>query len=313
MLTYEDSGVSVKKNDELVDKIRDLTEITTGFSDIRPIPGTDIFIVQCCDGTGTKIHLASRYYDLHKTIGQDVVAMCVNDLICSGASLNFFQDYIGMNELKEEIVEYLITSINDACKQCGVTLTGGEMAEMPGTYKRSIPELVGFATGFVDEKHIIDKKNVKAGDIIVALPSSGPHSNGYSLIRKIIYGKSLKNAFLKDLCEPTTLYHAVSDIHQENPKLIKSMAHITGGGLENNLARALPEGLKAKIHFNRWTVPDVFLAIQNLGNVEPDSMWSTFNMGIGMCLIVDPHNASDVMLKLTGHHSAFSMGVIVDK
>ena len=313
MLTYEESGVSVVKNDMLVEKIKKIADISTGFSDIQPIPGTDRFIVQCSDGVGTKIHLASRYYDLYQTIGQDLVGMCVNDLICAGASPAFFQDYIGMNVLKPEIIEMVVQSIVDSCTDCGVILTGGEMAEMPGNYKRSIPELVGFATGFVDEDHIIRKTDVKVGNIIIALPSSGPHSNGYSLIRKIIYGKSFKNTLLRELCEPTTLYHRVAEVHQSNPKLINSMAHITGGGLEANLARAIPDALKANIDYNRWNVPEVFVAIQNMGDVEPESMWTTFNMGVGFCLIVDPLNVSAVMNSMNGHHSAFVIGEVVNK
>ncbi len=312
MLTYEDSGVSVDKNDKLVERIADIAKISTGFSDIQPIPGVEgRYIVQCSDGVGTKVHLASRRVDLHRTIGQDLVAMCVNDLITTGAVPFSFQDYIGMNELKPEVIDLVIRSILDACKKCGVILTGGEMAEMPGTYKRSIPELVGFATGFVDEEHIIRKDNVLPGDLIIALPSSGPHSNGYSLIRKVIYGKSLKAAFMKDLCEPTTLYCQVAQVHQKAPKLIKSMAHITGGGLENNLARALPRGLRADINYNRWTVPDVFTAIQNMGDVDPDSMWKTFNMGVGFCIISSPRDAGEVMNQLTGYHSAFVIGEVV--
>lgn len=311
MLTYEESGVSVDKNDMLVERIANIANISTGFSDIQPIPGVEgRYIVQCSDGVGTKVHLASRRVDLHRTIGQDLVAMCVNDLVCAGAKPAFFQDYIGMNVLKPEIIELVITSITEACAECGVILTGGEMAEMPGTYKRSIPELVGFATGFLDEEHIIKKDDVEAGDIIVALPSSGPHSNGYSLIRKVIYGKSLKAAFMRDLCAPTKLYCQVAEVHQTSPTLINSMAHITGGGLENNLARAIPGGLRAEINYNRWSVPDVFTAIQNMGDVDPDSMWKTFNMGVGFCLIVNSLKVGEVMNQLIGH-SAFTIGEIV--
>lgn len=312
MLTYEDSGVSVAKNDELVEMISSNTGVSTGFADYQPIPGTDRFIVQCSDGVGTKIHLATSYWDLHYTIGQDLVAMCVNDLITAGAKPFSFQDYIGMNNLNREIVKVVIQSIRDACESCGVMLTGGEMAEMPGTYVKPIPELVGFATGFAESRHLIRKEDVKEGDLIIALPSSGPHSNGYSLIRRVLYTlvKPQSKEFMKQILAPTIIYSRVAEIHQESPYLINAMAHITGGGLENNLLRAIPDGLRPVIDYSRWDVPEVFTELQEMGHVDPDSMWTTFNMGVGMCLVVSPVNVTDVLDKLDGHHRAFVIGKI---
>ncbi len=311
MTTYEESGVSVEKNDRLVDMIRDIADISTGFSDAQPIPGTDLFLVQCSDGVGTKIHYATQHYDLLKTIGQDLVAMCVNDLICAGAKPLWFQDYIGMNSLNTEMVNIVVKSINDACKQCGVKLTGGEMAEMPGTYVKHIPELVGFASGIATKETLIDSSNVRPGSKIIGLPSSGVHSNGFSLIRKAFPTLPNDMHFKLQLLAPTELYCKVSDIHQTYPNRIQSMAHITGGGLENNLARAIPKGVKAEINYNRWQIPEIFQHIHNYGNVDPDDMWKTFNMGVGMCLIVSDYYVDKVMSSLYRHHGAFVLGEIV--
>ena len=287
-LTYEDAGVATTKNDKLVEIISANTGVSTGFSDAQPIHGTDnLFLVQCTDGVGTKIHYAEHWPRLYETIGQDLVAMCVNDLICSGAKPVFFQDYIGMNNLDEAVVETIIKSINDACARGGVKLTGGEMAEMPGSYAVNTPELVGFATGLATTTSVIKKELVREGCQIIGLPSSGPHSNGYSLIRKVFDNPPYSDTLMRDLLAPTEIYYEVAEIYHKEPWLITSMAHITGGGLENNLARAIPEGLKANIQWNNWQVPDIFVHIQNEGDVDPTSMWNTFNMGVGMCLISD--------------------------
>lgn len=316
MTTYEESGVSTEKNDELVKMISQNTGVSTGFSDYQLIPGTDIYIVQCSDGVGTKIHLALQHYGLYYTIGQDLVAMCVNDLICAGAKPAFFQDYIGMNTLIGHIVENVINSIYDACGSCGVKLTGGEMAEMPGSYATDTPELVGFATGFANHEHLINKEDVKKGDSIIGLPSSGPHSNGYSLIRKVLatapfYMVTKTLTLVKQILAPTTIYGRVAEIHTEAPELINSMAHITGGGLENNLARAIPEGLTADIDWNSWKIPEVFETITEMGEVPYKSMWNTFNMGVGMCLIVSPENEGHVLDGLFGHYNALVIGEVI--
>ena len=312
-LTYEDAGVVTTKNDKLVEIISANTGVSTGFSDAQPIHGTDnLFLVQCTDGVGTKIHYAEQWPRLYETIGEDLVAMCVNDLICSGAKPVFFQDYIGMNSLNEVIVETIIKSINEACARGDVKLTGGEMAEMPGSYAVNTPELVGFATGLATNTSVIRKDMVMEGNTIIGLPSSGPHSNGYSLIRKIFDNPPYKDSLMRELLAPTKIYYEVSEIYHKEPWLITSMAHITGGGLENNLARAIPEGLKADIHWNTWQVPDIFVHIQNEGDVDPTSMWNTFNMGVGMCLIT--HGMyHDRLMKLLSEAGldAFYMGVVV--
>jgi len=312
MITYEECGVSTTKNDRLVEKLKSIIGIDTGFADVKPIPGSDQFIAQCMDGVCTKIRLASEYPSIYNSIGQDLVAMCVNDLICIGALPAYFQDYIGMNSLDEEMIPKIIKSINDACVIGGVKLTGGEMAEMPGNYKHDYPELVGCATGFCSSDHLINKNNVVRGDILVALESNGPHSNGYSLIRNIhtAYKDKFPPSVLKAILEPTVLYYGVSDYYHYEPDHIHAMAHITGGGLENNLARSIPVGLKAKIDYERWSVPEVFVALQQLGDVDPDSMWDTFNMGIGMVLICSLNTFESVIDGLS-EYNAFAIGEIV--
>jgi len=288
MLTYQECGVDPNKNDVLVEEISKIAGISTGFANMVEIPGTDQFLVQCSDGVGTKILIAETYPDLYKTIGQDLVAMCINDLICVGAVPLTFQDYIGMNTLEQDVVLQIIESIYDACKMGNVSLTGGEMAEMPGIYKHNTPELVGFATGIATKETILDNKRVKVGDKIIGLEAYGPHSNGYSLIRRVMtaYNDSFPSSILQSILSPTAIYYEVGEFHQNNPEIIHSMAHITGGGLESNLKRAIPYGLSPYIQYNNWELPECFQVLQNIGNIDPDSMWETFNMGIGMCLIV---------------------------
>lgn len=314
MLTYKQAGVDVTKNDRLVDMITDHTSVNPDFSTVRRIPGSETFLVQCTDGVGTKIKLAHYLLDpmeLYATIGQDLVAMCYNDLVCSGAYGAFFQDYIGMNNLDEEIIKVLIGSIQRACQDCSMILTGGEMAEMPGTYTHDeTPELVGFATGFTTLTTWLTKGRVATGNLIIGLPSSGPHSNGYSLINKLLetYPRAVEG--IRDFIKPTILYHGVADFHMRQPQVINAIAHITGGGLINNLVRAIPEGLTVEINLDSWEIPDVFNFIQKVGNVDPDDMWDTFNMGVGMCLVISPDHLNIILNGLKSY-KPFVIGKIV--
>lgn len=285
MLTYEHCGVSTDKNDYLVNKIKNITNISTGFADVKVIPGYNKYLVQSMDGVGTKIQLAKFDDSLYDTIGQDLVAMCVNDLICTGATPHYFQDYIGMNSLNEKIVSRIIKSIHNSCIECGTVITGGELAEMPDSYTHETPELIGCVTGFCDGRHLINTNKVKEGNVILGLESSGPHSNGFSLIRKLYsaLSKESKTAVVK----PTIVYKDVLNYHNKYPTDINAIANITGGGLLTNLNRVIPKGLEANIYYNNIVIPELYLEMQSIGDLNVNSVWSTFNMGIGMCLIVD--------------------------
>jgi phosphoribosylformylglycinamidine cyclo-ligase len=227
MLSYKEAGVDVDKNDELVIDIRKISDISTGFAAAFPLPsptfiaktGTIVqpHLVQCSDGVGTKVQIA-HHYGIMEGIGQDLVAMCVNDLYCLGAKPMFFQDYIGMNNLDKRTIGIVIQSIQNACEMCDTKLTGGEMAELPGTYIHDAPELVGFATGFVFPEQMITGKTIKPGDVVMGFESSGVHSNGFSLVRKILDNMyNISDDFIRMLLKPTTIYTKVIEEHY-NPQ-----------------------------------------------------------------------------------------------
>lgn len=300
MTTYAESGVDTTKNLRLVHEIKQFTKIDTEqFSGVYPIPNMPQ-LVMGSDGVGTKIKLSQTYSGLAKPvlgldfqafdgIGQDLVAMCANDVIASGGRPQFFQDYIAMNSLDEDTVTDIIRQINDACASHGIQLTGGEMAELPNTYiNDKIPELVGFCVGTTVNP--IDVNDVKEGDTIIGLPSSGPHANGYSLINDIVKLKTCNiwsNGNAAAFLEPTTIYSNVTCLYEQRPSSIHSMAHITGGGLFENLIRAVPEGRRINVDYNSWEIPNIFKVIEEAGNVPEEDMWATFNMGVGFCIITD--------------------------
>ncbi len=245
------------------------------------------------DGVGTKLKIASALAR-HNTIGIDLVNHCVNDILTSGAEPLFFLDYMAMGKLVPEQVEAIAQGLAQACREVGCALIGGETAEMPGLYTGEDYDLVGFIIGVVEKEKIIMGKTITAGDAIVGLPSSGLHTNGYSLVRKL-FGEShsvldtfypeLGRTLGEELLEPHRCYY-----HQLKPllPLIKGLAHITGGGLIGNVPRILPRGVAAKFHRQAWTVPHIFQLIQQRGNVAQNEMYRVFNMGIGMVLICSP-------------------------
>lgn len=252
-------------------------------------------LVSSVDGVGTKLKLASAL-GRHDTVGIDIVNHCINDILSCGAEPLFFLDYIGMAKMVPEKVEAIVQGLAAACRDAGCALIGGETAEMPGLYSGEDYDLVGFIIGVVEKARIIQGKKIAAGNIIMGLPSSGLHTNGYSLARKIFgetssalntpypeLGRTLGEALL----EPHRSYY-----HQLKPllPLIKGLAHITGGGLIGNVPRVLPEGLAAKFDSKSWTVPPIFNLIQKRGNVDRDEMYRVFNMGIGMVIICSADN-----------------------
>ncbi len=256
-------------------------------------------LVSSVDGVGTKLKIASALAK-HDTIGIDLVNHCVNDILTCGAEPLFFLDYIAMGKLVPQQVESIAQGLAQACREVGCALIGGETAEMPGLYAGEDYDLVGFIIGVVEKDNIIRGKTIAVGDTIIGLPSSGLHTNGYSLVRRIFgetkpvldaYYPELGRTIGKALLEPHRCYY-----HQLKPLLpvIKGMAHITGGGLIDNVPRVLPQGVAAQFHSRNWTIPPIFQLIQQRGNVARDEMYHVFNMGIGMVVICSPEDTDQL-------------------
>lgn len=249
------------------------------------------------DGVGTKLKLAFEF-DKHDTVGIDCVAMCVNDIICAGAKPMFFLDYIAQGKLFPNRVERIVAGIAEGCRQSGCALIGGETAEMPGFYPIDEYDLAGFAVGVVDEQEMLDPNNVKAGDKVVALASSGVHSNGFSLVRKIFEGRlherfdELGTTIGEALLTPTKIYVPVLDI--DETRFAKSICHVTGGGWYENMPRMLPDGIGLKLDRSGMPVPPVFDIIEREGKISRRDMYNTFNMGVGLCMTVAPEHADEL-------------------
>ena len=302
-LSYRDAGVDIDAGNQLVEKIRGSVASTKrpgvlgsigGFGGLFELP-TDRYkqpvLVSGTDGVGTKLKLAIEL-GKHDTIGIDLVAMCVNDILVLGAEPLFFLDYYATGKLNTDIAANVVSGIAEGCRQSGAALIGGETAEMPGMYKEGDYDLAGFCVGVVEKQNIIDGSKVQAGDAMIALASSGPHSNGYSLVRKIL---EVSNAKLDQSCGETTLGDAliaptriyvssVLEVLKQIP--MHALAHITGGGLLENIPRVLPENTQAVINEQSWQLPAVFKWLQQNGNVATNEMHRTFNCGVGMVVIV---------------------------
>ena len=262
-------------------------------------------LVSGTDGVGTKLKLAFQL-DRHDTVGIDCVAMCVNDVIVCGAKPLFFLDYIACGKNVPERIADIVSGVCEGCVQSGAALIGGETAEMPGFYPEDEYDLAGFCVGVVDKKNILDKTRVRPGDTLIALPSMGPHSNGFSLIRRIIAGEDLDQPFCgrtlgETLLAPTKIY--VQDLLPLIEKrLIKSAAHITGGGFYENIPRSLPEGVSARIEKSAVRTPEIFRYLQEKGGIPERDMYNTFNMGVGMVLTADPENALKILSLCPGSY-----------
>jgi phosphoribosylformylglycinamidine cyclo-ligase len=301
-LSYKDAGVDIEAGDALVERIKSVAKRTRrpevmaglgGFASLVEIPEgyRQPVLVSGTDGVGTKLRLAMQL-GKHDTIGIDLVGMCVNDLVVTGAEPLFFLDYYATGKLNVDVAAAVVSGIGDGCELAGCALVGGETAEMPGMYEGEDYDLAGFCTGVVEKSEIIDGSKVQAGDTLIALTSSGPHSNGYSLIRKIL---EVTNADLSQDCggrpladalmEPTRIYvKSVLKLIKESN--VNAMAHITGGGLTENIPRVLPDDCKAVIDTKSWTFPPVFQFLQRGGNVQAREMYRTFNCGLGMVIAV---------------------------
>lgn len=303
-LTYKDSGVDKEKGYEEVQIIKEIVKKTHGKEVLTGIGGfaglfkpeisdmKEPVLVSGTDGVGTKIKLAMEL-DKHDTVGIDLVAMCVNDVLCQGAKPLFFLDYIATGSLKPEKMADLVRGVAEGCTQSECALIGGETAEMPGLYKENDYDLAGFAVGIVDREKIIDGSSIKEGDVAISLSSSGVHSNGFSLVRAAL---DMANVKLSDKFEDTTVGERLlvpTRIYEKEISAllkevqIKGIAHITGGGLYENVPRMLPENIGIEFDLKEAEIDPVFKAIQEWGNVETKEMFSTFNMGIGMVVVVD--------------------------
>ncbi|MEL8055749.1 MAG: phosphoribosylformylglycinamidine cyclo-ligase [Pseudomonadota bacterium] len=317
-LSYRDAGVDIEAGERLVDAISPLAKATSrkgvmgglgGFGalfDLKAEGWRDPVLVSGTDGVGTKLMLAFET-GIHDTVGIDLVAMCANDVLAQGAEPLFFLDYFATGKLETGIAESVIAGIAEGCKQAGCALIGGETAEMPGMYPPGHYDLAGFVVGAVERDQVLPQMGeMQAGDVLIGIPSSGPHSNGYSLIRKIVERTDLSysdpspfsNTTLGEaLLSPTRLYsHAALPLIRAGT--IKGLAHITGGGLTENAPRMCPDHLSPKIDRTAWTPPAVFDWLQNEGNVETDEMHRTFNMGIGLVFAVANEKVDEALAML---------------
>ena len=311
-LSYSDAGVDIEAGNALIERIKPAVNRTSrpgvlgglgGFGGLFELP-VDRYrqpvLVSGTDGVGTKLRLAIdlKQYD---SVGIDLVAMCVNDIIVAGAEPLFFLDYYATGHLDVDVATSVVEGIAEGCTRSGAALIGGETAEMPGMYEGDDFDLAGFAVGIVEKDQILDKNTVQSGDVIIGIDSSGPHSNGYSLIRKIleVSGAKPEEAFGDKtlgevLLEPTRIY--VKPLLQVFQQVkVHALAHITGGGLPENLPRVLPEGLDAVIDSNSWQWPAIFTWLQEQGQVNQAEMYRTFNCGIGMAVVIDSKDTETVI------------------
>ena len=331
MVTYKDAGVDVERGYEAVRRMKQHVATTFdenvlgglgsfgGFYSIENEKLEKPVLVAGTDGVGTKLKLAFLM-DKHDTVGIDCVAMCVNDVVCQGARPLIFLDYIATGYLDPEKVEKIVAGVAEGCRQAGCALIGGETAEHPGTMAADDYDLAGFAVGIVDREKIIDHNRMKAGDVVIALPSSGIHSNGYSLVRKVF---NVEHADLgahidelgctlgEELLRPTKIYVKPVLAAMEQAK-INGVSHITGGGFYENIPRCIPDGLCAKIEKSALRIPPIFTMLRRMGNVSEHDMFNTYNMGTGMTLIAAKEDADRAIAALKENgQDAYVIGEVV--
>ena len=305
MTTYKKSGVDIKLADKFTEFLEKKSKAIGGFAGLLPVPEmkNKYSIVASTDGVGTKLKLAFLL-DRHDTIGIDLVAMCVNDLLCCGARPMLFLDYYATGKLDLGRSKKIINGIMEGCRQGESALLGGETAEMPGFYQPGEYDLAGFSVGIVKNSETLDGRKVRAGDVLVGLPSTGFHSNGFSLIRKVLGDKKLLKKYAARLLTPTKIY--VKDVNKLRAALRKkkqdvlALAHITGAGIPGNLPRVLPKTLGAVVYMDSWKVPSLMREIQALGRIPEADMWESFNMGIGMIAVMRPAAVKTALRTLKG-------------
>ena len=333
-LTYKDAGVDIDAADKFVDSVKKIVKPTFRPEVISSIGGfggmfalnkekyDNPVLVSSTDGVGTKLKIASMI-NKHDTIGIDLVAMCANDIIVQGAEPLFLLDYISIGKINHQILEDVLKGIAEGCKQAGCSLIGGETAEMPSFYEDGEYDVAGFVVGVVDMEKVIDGSSITFGDKIIGIGSSGIHSNGFSLVRKVFfdslkmkpedYVDELGCTVGEELIKPTKIYvKTVLNIMRDFK--INGIAHITGGGLLDNIVRVLPEGCRANINMGSWDILPIFEYMKNKSNVDDEDMLRTFNNGIGMVLVVPAEDADDIMIRLNGlNEKAYIIGEIESK
>jgi len=331
-MSYRDAGVDVDAGNRSVEEIKEAVRSTYRPEVLGDLGGfgglfapdfsryKEPVLVSGTDGVGTKLQIAFMT-GRHDTIGQDVVAMCVNDVLVQGAEPLFFLDYLAVGKLEPLQVKEIVSGVAAACRESGCALIGGETAEMAGFYKVGEYDIAGFCVGIVERAKILPRKDVTPGDVLIGLPSSGLHSNGFSLVRKICFEHmgftvtsqipELSASLGEELLKPTKLYpKIITPLLQKFP--IKGMVHITGGGFYDNIPRALPDGVAARVNPDAWPMPPIFKLLGQWGNVSAFEMFRTFNMGIGMVLIASKDEADAIIDDLASHgEQAFRIGELV--
>jgi len=330
-LTYADAGVDIDKADGLVDTIKQIAKKTRrtgvmgeigGFGGLFSLNTAHMkspVLVSSTDGVGTKLKIAFLM-DRHDTVGIDLVAMCVNDIAVQGAKPLFFLDYLATGKLRTGTVTQIVKGVGDGCLQAGCALIGGETAEMPGFYRDNEYDLAGFAVGIVDNRKIVDGSEIRPGHQIIGIASSGLHSNGYSLVRKICFEvlglevdshvAELGQTIGEELITPTRIYaETIQSLVRDLP--IQGLAHITGGGIMDNIIRVIPQACGIAIKKGSWEIPPIFPFLQQAGNVEEKEMMRTFNNGIGLVAVVPEESAQEVLSRLTGSgEKAWAIGEV---
>ncbi len=340
-VSYKDSGVDLDVYNEAMKRLPRLMhrtfsprvrQLDGGFAGLFQLDFNsklfrrnyeDPMLVACTDGVGTKLKLA-QMLNRHDSVGIDLVAMCVNDAICCGAEPLFFLDYVAMSHDDPIALEQIVTGISDGCLQADCALLGGETAIMPDLYKKGDYDLAGFCVGVVERKHVIDGHSISDEDVVIGVASSGVHSNGFSLVRKIVFDVGKKkpednfpgtDKTIGDvLIEPTLIYtKAIRQVLSKYKvkSVVHGLAHITGGGLEENIERITPDGIEIDIDANAWERPPVFDWLQKMGSVETEEMYRVFNMGLGLAMIVSPYYADSIRRTLTEHgHDNWVIGSV---
>lgn len=333
-VTYRDAGVDIAEADLLVKNIRSLAKSTFRSGVLGDIGGfgaffhldihkyTDPVLVSATDGVGTKLKIAIAL-NRHDTIGIDLVAMCANDIIVHGATPLFFLDYLAMGRLRQDVATQIIKGITDGCRQARCALIGGETAEMPGMYQADDYDLAGFIVGVVERRGIIDGSEIRVGDRLIGIASNGLHANGFSLVRKVLledhaiplteYLPTLEKTLGEELLKPTRIYvDTILNLKRDFP--LAGLAHITGGGLTENLPRILPQSCQAVIQRHQWTPPPIFSLLQEKGDIPEAEMWRVFNNGIGMVVVVGEAYVQDVLQRLRAlQETAYLIGEIVHR
>ena len=307
-MDYKSSGVNIESGNKFVERLMKKAPAIGGFGGMFRVPTgyEKPVLVSGADGVGTKINIASIFRD-YKTIGIDLVAMCVNDVITCGAKPLYFLDYISLNTINP-VVDDIMDGIIMGCEIAGIELLGGEPAEHP---RAKDIDMAGFCTGIVEENEIIDGSLIKRGDVVIGIESSGLHSNGYSLINDMLWRHKIKWSDTPELLNTTHIYaRLIQDLLDEFP--ILGMSHITGGGIPGNLPRCLPKGLTARVDYNSWEFPPLFSKIQLAGEIPEEEMKKVFNLGIGYCLVVPEEVVTDIQLRIYGHdYKSWVIGEVV--